>query len=82
MVFKRVADKWCEAGGEAAAGQVAEEKSVLEALQDLGSHFGSGGNLAAAADAADAAMAEVAPPEDGPEPQRQRIGKVAPFTTP
>lgn len=58
-----------------APGQVVEEKSVLQALQELGSNFGKASKLTAAADAADAAMSQLDPGGDGPEPPRQRIGK-------
>ena len=63
------------AGGDAAEqGTPAEEKSVLQALQDLGSHFGRDGNAQPAeAAGATAAGAEEA---DFPELPRQRIGKV------
>ncbi len=61
---------------EAGSGELKREKSVLEALQDLGTHFGDRTNLSAAADAVDAAVAESVADEGGPEPPRQRIGKV------
>jgi hypothetical protein len=64
----------CCAGSAAAPpGQPPEEKSVLQALQDLGSHFGREGSFGAAPAAA------AAPAADGgsdAEPPRPRIGKV------
>lgn len=47
---------------------------MLQALQDLGSHFGREAGLSG--DAAAAAPA-AAPGEDAPEPPRQRIGKAS-----
>lgn len=46
---------------------------MLQALQDLGSHFGREGSFGAAPAAA-APAADTS--DNGPEPPRQRIGKV------
>ena len=66
--------RFCCAGSAATPpGQPPEEKSVLQALQDLGSHFGREGSFGAAPAAA------AAPTADGgseAEPPRPRIGKV------
>ena len=68
---------WRRAGeAEGGTGGLEREKSVLEALQDLGTHFGDRTNLSAAADAVDAAVAESAADDGGLGPPRQRIGKV------
>lgn len=75
-------DRPLPTGGEAAAeGAPAEEKSVLEALQDLHSHFGHDGAGPQAVGtpaptAAAAAPGGDADGEEAPEPPRQRIGKV------
>lgn len=65
---------YCAGSADAADGQPPEEKSVLQALQDLGSHFGREGSFGAAPAAAAAPAADAG--DDGPEPPRQRIGKV------
>ena len=63
------------AGGDAAEqGTPAEEKSVLQALQDLGTHFRRDGDAQPAAAAGGTAAG--AGEADAPEPPRQRIGRV------
>ena len=58
-------------------GQPPEEKSVLQALQDLGSHFGREGSFGTAAAAA--AAAPTADAGSDADPPRPRIGKVRGF---
>ena len=66
--------RFCCAGSAATPpGQPPEEKSVLQALQDLGSHFGREGSFGAAPAAAAAPTADAEPDL---EPPRPRIGKV------